>query len=1257
LYGEAGDDQLFGYLGNDSLYGGADQDELYGMGGNDTLVGGAGLDYLDGGEGDDVYVIGADEALVVGGVAESVHDSAGNDRLELAVSAAELTVTKFNSDLQLSWSAGTQGLIIHDAMNGSVNTYALADQTLSWTELIGKTVRGSIYQTTSDANATVVGGASNDSFTFTGGYAQVYGGQGADTLRGSGGNNTYHYNLGDNVDTIEDTSAKTDTMGNLMPNTLKFGAGILSSDIKLTIPNATMWPTTTLQLQVGSNPEDRINISGLSPDNAADSLTIQRFEFDDGTVLTAADLLARGVDIPFVGGGQVAYGTNFDDRMYAQYGQATLAGGAGNDTYFIDVTTYPGSGLMQQFVQNVGADGLTIDTLCLTGPVSPSDVLLGREGAHLDLAIRSANGSTRTIRILDYYADKPIDRIVFPDNTTWDAATIEAHVQTDLIRSLTEASDISLGSDGDGTVYGLGGDDYIFGGGGNDKLFGGAGMDYLDGGDGDDLLDSGPGSYEEMDGGLGNDTFVMDDATDVVVENANEGTDLVLSSVTYTLGDNVENLTLTGTSAINGTGNALNNVLTGNSAANTLSGGAGDDQYRYNLGGGADRIIETTGADRIVFGAGITAAQITATRTGSVVKLAVTGSDSISFDDLGGGVYAVEQFEFADGSVLGAAWVNSRFLNAAPTATNLSAAETYTEDTPRNLVDIVVSDTDSATTTVVLTLSNVAAGRLSTGTAGAVTSTYNATSGVWRASGAIANVNTLLAALTFTPTANFNASFSIATSVSDGIAPAVTGTKIFTGVAVNDAPTGTVVITGTPTQNQTLAASNTLADVDGLGTVTYQWKAAGVVIAGATSSTLVLGAAQVGKAISVSASYTDGGGTLTSLSSANTALVIARYVGTAGADTLSGTTGAEQLAGLAGNDTYVVNNVGDVVVENLNEGTDLVQSSVTYALAANVENITLTGTTAINATGNALDNVLTGNSKANVLTGGAGNDTYVVGTGDTTIEAAGAGTDTVQSAITWTLATNVENLTLTGTTAINGTGNALDNVLTGNSKANVLTGGAGNDTYVVGTGDTTIEAAGAGTDTVQSAITWTLAANIENLTLTGTAAVNGTGNTADNVLTGNTGANTLTGGAGNDTLNGGAGADALVGGTGNDTYWLGRGYGADTVTENDATAGNTDVARFDTGIAVDQLWFTKTGNNLNVSIIGTADKFTLSNWYLGNQYHVEQFKTSDGKTLLDSQVQNLVQAMASFAPPPVGQTTLTVAQQTALAPVIAANWQ
>jgi Ca2+-binding RTX toxin-like protein len=74
-------------------------------------------------------------------------------------------------------------------------------------------------------------------------------------------------------------------------------------------------------------------------------------------------------------------------------------------------------------------------------------------------------------------------------------------------------------------------------------------------------------------------------------------------------------------------------------------------------------------------------------------------------------------------------------------------------------------------------------------------------------------------------------------------------------------------------------------------------------------------------------------------------------------------------------------------------------------------------------------------------------------------------------------------------------------------------------------------------------------------------------------------------------------------------------------------------------------------------VIGTSDKLTINNWYSGNQYHVEQFKTADGHSLLDSQVENLVQAMAAFSPPAAGQTTLPSNYQTALQPVIAANWQ
>jgi Ca2+-binding RTX toxin-like protein len=191
---------------------------------------------------------------------------------------------------------------------------------------------------------------------------------------------------------------------------------------------------------------------------------------------------------------------------------------------------------------------------------------------------------------------------------------------------------------------------------------------------------------------------------------------------------------------------------------------------------------------------------------------------------------------------------------------------------------------------------------------------------------------------------------------------------------------------------------------------------------------------------------------------------------------------------------------------------------------------------------------------------------------------------------------------------------------------------------------------------VQSSVTYTLAANVESLTLTGGANRNGTGNTVDNVLTGNNAINTLTGNAGNDTLDGQGGNDILVGGTGNDTYVLGAGYGNDTIRENDSTAGNTDTTQFLAGIGTNQIWLQHVGSNLEVSVIGTTDKLTVENWYTSTAYQVEQFKTADGKLLLNTQVETLVQAMAAFAAPAAGQTTLPQNYQDALAPVIAANW-
>ncbi|AQR69440.1 hypothetical protein BZG29_14660 [Janthinobacterium sp. LM6] len=303
-----------------------------------------------------------------------------------------------------------------------------------------------------------------------------------------------------------------------------------------------------------------------------------------------------------------------------------------------------------------------------------------------------------------------------------------------------------------------------------------------------------------------------------------------------------------------------------------------------------------------------------------------------------------------------------------------------------------------------------------------------------------------------------------------------------------------------------------------------------------------------------------------------------RFTGTANADVLTGTTGADVLEGLAGDDTYYVNDSGDVIVELANGGSDTVYTSVNYTVAENVENVRLT-TAGLTVTGGVNTN-------------------------------------------------NIFHVTVAG-------GNVLDG------------GGAGNTVNYIASG---------------TGVTATLSSpNAPHTAPAGSDVLlnfaNVVGSKFDDVLIGNELKNSLLGGIGNDTLRGGQGDDYLIGLGGDDTYIFARGDGADFITEK-AEAGAHNVVSFLAGVSADQLWFRKVGSNLEVSTIGTGDKITIGGWYSeGIVPSIQEFRTADGRVLLGSDVQNLVQAMAGLTPPPLGQLTLHIYEATVLAPVLAQNWR
>ncbi len=293
--------------------------------------------------------------------------------------------------------------------------------------------------------------------------------------------------------------------------------------------------------------------------------------------------------------------------------------------------------------------------------------------------------------------------------------------------------------------------------------------------------------------------------------------------------------------------------------------------------------------------------------------------------------------------------------------------------------------------------------------------------------------------------------------------------------------------------------------------------------------------------------------------------------GNAGANILRGGGGTDLLLGGFGDDTYYVTSGGETIFEYAGEGRDIIYTSLNHGLAAGshveiLSAISLSGTEALQLSGNEFNQEIYGNAGANILRGGGGSDLllggfgddeyYITSGGETIFEYAGQGRDIIYSDLSHGLAagSHVEVLSaisLSSTAALNFGGNELDNYIYGNAGMNILYGGGGLDTLVGGLGDDTYyilggnellyEDAGGGRDTAYAFVSHALTAGAEveilsAASLAGTDAISLTGNEFANGIFGNAGANTIDGKGGADYLSGGGGADsfafttALVGG-------------------------------------------------------------------------------------------------------------------------------
>lgn len=791
-----------------------------------------------------------------------------------------------------------------------------------------------------------------------------------------------------------------------------------------------------------------------------------------------------------------------------------------------------------------------------------------------------------------YWVDDPRDDCIEQPGEGYD--TVKATVDYTLRDNLEKLVLLDLAAAGIGNSL-------------DNALTGNAGNNLLDGAEGADVLK----------GGKGNDIYGVDNPGDTVVENADQGVDTVRASIDYSLGDDLENLELLGTLDLKGTGNSLANALMGNAGNNLLDGSGGAD--RYWGGRGNDTFIVNDPGDRIVDGAIIdwvsygSAAGNGASQRPSVsndgryvafessadnlVKNDTNAQTDVFLKDtLNGTIRRISTD--SDGVQADAASLNAkvsadgRYVVFQSQATNLApddhnaALDVYLKDTlsgdtsrisSNAIGDAGNGDSYNASLStngrfVVFTsqASDLVAGDTNGYSDVFVRDTLNGSTARVSTSDTKAEVHGDSDNAKITADGHYVVFQSYASDLvaQDGnnapdifLKDRITGRTTClsvdsTGHSGNGGSYNPVITPdGRYVAFQSTASNLVAGDTNGVSDIFWMDLQTGTVkridknfLGGETNGpSYTPSIADDGHSVAFSSTATnlvggDGNGVndvfVAYVAGGMTRLSISAS-GVQG-DAASGTpiisgdgnrvVFASDATNLVANDGAGQRDVFEIVTpQGIIDGTDTVNSSLDYTLPDRIENLVLTGTGNLKGTGNAFANSLTGNNGNNqldggrghdALAGGKGNDTYVVDSaGDVVSENPNEGTDTVRTSASYTLPDNVENLQLTGGGNINGTGNTGNNTVEGNAGDNLLDGAGGNDTVSYSSAAAAIQVSlatlgpqntgGAGNDSL---------VDFENLV----------GGKFDDILTGDGGNNGLNGGLGLDTLTGGGGQDHFV---------------------------------------------------------------------------------------------------------------------------------